>query len=433
MPSSGASLSFAVILITLCLGVDIEGAPQGKYASVMLLRLTPRTLEQLDFLDSLKNERRGLRMQFWRHPDKLHRHVDVFLSETSLTSFRKLIGKVGMKYDIISDDIVVETGKPHISMNNIEDYDSIYQKVDDINSEMRRLSGVYKNHLSLEVIGKSAEGRDIYSAHIHQNASISKPIVFVLCGSHAREWLGIASCQYVLRKIMFDLQYDAEIQEMLAEYDINMVPLLNPDGYAYTKKSRMWRKSRSKTSDERCRGVDINRNFNYRWGGGGSSPDPCEEIYCGPKPFSESESLSLARHLYRIRRKLVSFIDIHTYGQLWMSPWGFTTGFPRDYVRQEYALKAIQKAILEKNGMTYKIGRSATTLYQTSGDAIDWVYGQLGVVHTYGIELRPGFSSDKNFNGFQRSRSEIVPTAQDLFVGLKTLAFHMLDERNTRY
>ena len=68
--------------------------------------------------------------------------------------------------------------------------------------------------------------------------------------------------------------------------------------------------------------------------GGGSSPDPCEEIYCGPKPFSESESLALARYLYKIRRKLISFIDIHTYGQLWMSPWGFTTGFPRDFARQ---------------------------------------------------------------------------------------------------
>merc|ERR1719348_2252912 len=100
-----------------------------------------------------------------------------------------------------------------------------------------------------------------------------------------------------------------------------------------------------------------------------------------------------------------------------MSPWGFTTGFPRDFARQEYALKAIQKAIKEKNGMTYKIGRSATTLYQTSGDAIDWVYGRLGIVHTYVIELRPGFDEDKEFNGFKRSQREIVPTATDLYVG----------------
>ena len=29
----------------------------------------------------------------------------------------------------------------------------------------------------------------------------------------------------------------------------------------------MWRKSLSKTSDQNCPGVDINRNFGYRWGG----------------------------------------------------------------------------------------------------------------------------------------------------------------------
>ena len=71
-----------------------------------------------------------------------------------------------------------------------------------------------------------------------------------------------------------------------------------------------------------------------RWGGGGSSPDACEEIYCGTRPFSESEALAVARYLYKLRKNLVSFMDIHTYGQLWMSPWGFTEGFPRDFNRQ---------------------------------------------------------------------------------------------------
>ena len=31
--------------------------------------------------------------------------------------------------------------------------------------------------------------------------------------------------------------------------------------------NRLWRKSRSRTSDRTCYGVDLNRNFDYRWGG----------------------------------------------------------------------------------------------------------------------------------------------------------------------
>ena len=65
--------------------------------------------------------------------------------------------------------------------------------------------------------------------------------------------------------------------------------------------------------------------------GGGSSPDLCDETYCGRKPFSEKESLALARYLYQLRRNLVAYLDIHTFGQLWMSPWGFTNAVPKDY------------------------------------------------------------------------------------------------------
>ena len=38
-------------------------------------------------------------------------------------------------------------------------------------------------------------------------------------------------------------------------------------------------------------GVDINRNFDWEYGGAGSSVDPASEEFRGPHPFSEPESL----------------------------------------------------------------------------------------------------------------------------------------------
>ena len=74
--------------------------------------------------------------------------------------------------------------------------------------------------------------------------------------------------------------------------------------------------------------------------GGGSSPDPCEEIYCGTKPFSEPESLALARYLYKHRRDLEAYMDVHTFGQLWMSPWGYTDAYPEHFDKQvEYRMQ----------------------------------------------------------------------------------------------
>src|SRR5437867_5784979 len=44
------------------------------------------------------------------------------------------------------------------------------------------------------------------------------------------------------------------------------VPVVNPDGYAYTESSdRYWRKNRRDNGDGTF-GVDLNRNWGYQWG-----------------------------------------------------------------------------------------------------------------------------------------------------------------------
>ena len=56
---------------------------------------------------------------------------------------------------------------------------------------------------------------------------------------------------------------------------------------------------------------------------------------------------------------------------------------------------------------------------ETSGDATDWVYGVLGVTHSYGVELQPSIFSN---NGFVLPPSFIDPVGEEVFVGLETLA-----------
>merc|ERR1712168_421314 len=166
-------------------------------------------------------------MQFWRPPDQVDRHVDIWITRGSFQIYRTLIMLEELPYEILCRDIVKKVGKPTISMNNIEDYDDIYQRTDDVLSEIRRLGAIYKDEVSVDVIGKSYEGRPIHRALVHLNASHPKPIVFVLCGSHAREWLSIAACQYILRKLVLDQRYDEEIKKLLEQNDIAVVPLLN--------------------------------------------------------------------------------------------------------------------------------------------------------------------------------------------------------------
>ncbi len=61
--------------------------------------------------------------------------------------------------------------------------------------------------------------------------------------------------------------------DLLTAYDFYFMPVANPDGYEYSHtRNRFWRKNRGSGSRalsalfSSCRGVDLNRNFGFKWG-----------------------------------------------------------------------------------------------------------------------------------------------------------------------
>ena len=84
-----------------------------------------------------------------------------------------------------------------------------------------------------------------------------------------REWLSPASCLYIIDRLL----KSPKGQHYIENLNIHIVPVLNSDGYVFTNSTstRMWRKNRnpeySTSSDPDCIGVDLNRNFDYHWGG----------------------------------------------------------------------------------------------------------------------------------------------------------------------
>ena len=84
------------------------------------------------------------------------------------------------------------------------------------------------------------------------------------------------------------------------------------DGFVYThKKDRMWRKTRQPNRFA-CVGTDPNRNWEYAWGTGGSSSNPCSEAYMGPKPFSEPEPRQMAAYVQSRAPNVISYIGNNT-------------------------------------------------------------------------------------------------------------------------
>jgi murein tripeptide amidase MpaA len=85
------------------------------------------------------------------------------------------------------------------------------------------------------------------------------------------------------------------------KYRFHVIPVVNIDGYLYTRIDRLWRKNRQLNDKTKCKGnhnpncigTDIDRNFPYSWGKYGASQNPCENTYQGSSPLSAPCASSL--------------------------------------------------------------------------------------------------------------------------------------------
>jgi len=135
-----------------------------------------------------------------------------------------------------------------------------------------------------------------------------------------------------------------------------------------------------------CYGVDDNRNYATGFGGGGSSGSPCDETYRGTAAFSEPETVAM-RDFTVARPQIVSTQSYHSYSQLFMSPYGYTSSLPTDNTTFLEVDTASAQAIFSVHGVTYNYGPIYSTIYQASGGDVDWYYAQEGIF-AFTTELR---------------------------------------------
>jgi len=193
-----------------------------------------------------------------------------------------------------------------------------------------------------------------------------------------------------------------------------VVPILNVDGYEYAWNSeRLWRKNREPTDGSSCIGTDLNRNYDEHWGGGGSSGQPCSETYRGSAPFSCRETNAAQKFLADLGSKLVSFVDIHAYGAMFMSPWGWTYDYPADFNVMNYYMEIAVDGIASVNSRNYAYGTSANVIYIAAGGSDDWSYGQADVLASYTVEVAG--------NSFTPGENMIVPIASEIYAGVTAL------------
>lgn len=297
-----------------------------------------------------------------------------------------------------------------------QDYRSSYLQYAGILSQMEAWRAAYPKNLSRRLIGKSRENRDIWMYRLNgvQNSNGSMPrfSVVIFSGIHAREWITEPVGMYLVYNLLQRAKTDPTIKTLLNEVTVYYVPVLNPDGYAYTwSNDRYWRKNR-RNNGGGSYGVDLNRNFSKGFGGGGSSGNSNSETYRGPSAFSEPENVALRDALANIPN-LRGFIDIHSFSQLVLFPWGYTGTPPATASELNRVGNLMRQAIFANGGKTYLHGQCYNILYQASGISMDWAYDR-GIPYSFSFELR-----DTGDFGFELPEDQIIPTQVEIYAAFE--------------
>jgi carboxypeptidase T len=319
---------------------------------------------------------------------------------------RSVVADTGAAIEIVKDDYVIAYGSDvelqkiqklgwlvassnlALEMKDFPAADSIYHNYAELTQALHELADKNPDLVQMTSIAKTIEGHEMWALRITSDFANAdqKPAAIYMGGHHAREHLSIEMplmwAQYLVDHYRSG---DPRIVRLVNSREIHIIPTVNPDGMEYDIKDgsyKMWRKNRARNSDGTF-GVDLNRNYGYQWGTGGSSSSPSSETYKGPKPFSEIESTAIKNYI-DAHANITTLLSFHSFSKLILYPWGHKyDGI--ESVNDKTVHKVMAEKMAEWNGYTPE---QASELYIASGDTTDWAYGVHKII-SFTFELDP--------------------------------------------
>ncbi|KAH7728535.1 Protein Y47G6A.19 a [Aphelenchoides avenae] len=336
---------------------------------------------------------------FWKAPTGVNKTVDVMVNEDQEKEFTQFLKAHGIGHHVLVSDLSkfideketadearvrailalrADRMKDDVASNDFGLSMANYHSYDDMVAFMKRVHAALPANTKMISIGRTVEGREIQGIQFGDPRDASRPVIWIDAGIHAREWTAVHTAVYFIYLVANGMHRDSKLKEHLGKVDLLIIPCANPDGYEFTRTEprnpsvRMWRKNRSlercanNTRGERrcCKGVDLNRNFDFRFAG----------------MFSHRK---------------------HTY--------------PKDVAELKLVAQKAVDAIGQKFGTHYMYGNGPDIIYAYAGGSTDWAKQTANIKYTYTIELRPTYFS---WNGFILERSQLIPTARETFDGI---------------
>uniref|UniRef100_A0A7E4V817 Peptidase_M14 domain-containing protein n=1 Tax=Panagrellus redivivus TaxID=6233 RepID=A0A7E4V817_PANRE len=414
----------ATVLLLLALGaVVVEGLvlPKRTFHGHSVLRIKANHNAHVEALRSLEDVH-GINVDFWKSLKSVPGDAHLRVAAEDKEKVLSILKSEGLEHDVIIDNLQEKIDRENAELANRKvfkagDHPSEiatdnYHNLDEILAYLDSVATTYPTLASTQSIGKSHQNRDLKLIKIGKPGT-NKKAVFINGCQHAREWLGCATMVYIINELTTK---QSTYDDLLTGLDIYILPVLNPDGYAYTWASdRMWRKTRSGPRSG-CYGVDPNRNWNYKWNVAGASRNPCSETYDGPSANSEVETQAITSFLGANNKTLKAYFDIHTYSEDFMYSYGYADVYPVDVTKLKKVAGQATSAVNSAHGESFKYGSITDVIYPASGSSIDYAKGLLGIDYSYAMELRP---DENSWDGFILPTSQILDGASECWAGVQ--------------
>lgn len=248
----------------------------------------------------------------------------------------------------------------------------------DMKKDIKQLEKKYADYIEVNIIGTTVDKRNIYDV-ILGNPNAEKCVVFQ-ASIHAREYM---TSQLVMEQMEYYLdnynkKYDGKTyKKIFDEVCVHVVAMSNPDGVTISQqgfggiRSTVLRKKLKKMRGANnttvwkanARGVDLNRQFNYRFKYVKKWKKGSYAMYGGRNPVSENESKSLVKLVNDVNPKAV--VNYHAMGNVIYCNYG--------------ASKKMQKKVYQLSGEIRSLtGYSYMGLDQTPGFA-NWLVCKKGI------------------------------------------------------
>ncbi|UCE37817.1 MAG: hypothetical protein JSW00_00810 [Thermoplasmata archaeon] len=208
---------------------------------------------------------------------------------------------------------------------------SQYHTNSEMASELQVIKGNHTSIVRLYNLTTTFEGRTLWAVKISDGFVTEaedyndpeEPDVLFIGGQKANSFISVEMAIYLINHLTDKYGEDDHVTDLVNNREIWIIPMLNPDGHVYVEEGNEdWEKNRRDNGGGNF-GVNLDRNYEYMWGGAGSSGDPSDVSYRGSEPFSEKETQAL-RTLVE-NQDFVFSLTFESFGETITYPWGHTS------------------------------------------------------------------------------------------------------------